>query len=190
MTSEDASVLIEEAGKLVSHIKIKDPSNGCRFNVKLKQGRVIIRVLHSSSIQWSLSLQVMLPGEPLCQLSDKRTVLLLARLTDGLFEAEVPIIVTYSLVSRVSLRIKTIIGDLAEGHSDLRFRLGESIANRWLVKQVTSSIGHVVWQIARYDITAQLKDSLLWFLPWYSPLCERVQVKERSGTIRFSAKAG
>ncbi len=42
MIREDARVLLEQAGNLVSQVEIIDATNGCRFKVKLKQGSVRI----------------------------------------------------------------------------------------------------------------------------------------------------
>jgi hypothetical protein len=187
MTSESESVAIEHLGNLMNQVAIKDSLNGCRLKLKLKSGRVVIRVLHSPSVQWSFNAQAILPGAPLPK-SNKPTLLFFPTLSNGLFQAEVPIILTYSLPLMVSVRMKTIVGDLVESHTQLRLRAGASKANRWLIKQVLSSMGPVVWQIARYDLLALVRDWLIWFLPWYSPVSERVKPAS-SGTVKFSARA-
>lgn len=187
MTSASARVCIEHEGNLVNQVAINDSSNGCSFKLKLKTGRVVIRVFRSPSVQWSLRIQAILPDAPLPS-SDKPILLFFPRLSDGQFHAEVPIIVTYSLALMVSLRLEAIVGDLVESHTQLRLGAGVIRANLWLLKQVISSSGSLLWQLVRYDLLASLRDWLIWFLPWYSPVSERVK-SARSGTIRFSAKA-
>jgi hypothetical protein len=188
MIREDAKVLLEQAGNLVRKVEIVDPSTGCRFKVKTRQGRVIIRLLHSDSTQWSISARAVLPGHPMSK-STKPTVILLPKLANGIFEVGAPFVTTYSFALAVSLRTKNIIGDLFEGHTQVQLSYGNKRAIRWLVMQVIGSIAPVSWQIVRYDVIACLRDWLLWYLPWYLPLWGKVQLEARSATTSFTAKA-
>lgn len=189
MITEEPRVLLEQAGNLVRKVETIELSTGCRFKVKLKQERVIIRLLHSGSIEWAISTKAVLPGQPFGVSADKPTVIFLPTLLNGIYEVEVPFVTTYSFALAVSLRLKSIVGDLIEGYNQFPICFGNNRAGLWVIKQLMGSAAPIVWQIVRYDVTTCLRDWLLWYLPWYVPLWGRVQLAARSATIKFTANA-
>lgn len=177
------TVLIDKAGQLVNQDEIL--VDGCRFRIKVRQGSVLLRLLYSESVRWSVPYRAVFPGHSVPASEGRSTVLFFPTLDGDTFHSAVPFVITYSLGLKIMQRLKTLEGDLREEYTQLSLRCDRSRSMIWLTEQVIGSLGPTMWQLFRYDIVAGLRD----FLLWHMPIPSKTQLGAASATITFTAKA-
>jgi hypothetical protein len=158
MTSE-RKVLLATDGEFVNEVNIRNP-DGSHFKIKLRGERVIVRLLDRGCQN--------APGNRLCVIPPGKTpvptaepmLFFLFQAGKTSFSAQVQ--VTWSLTLLISVRLRSIIGDIVEEYAEKRKRIGPSRAVVWLLIQALGSAIPITWQILRYDLHAGLSAWKLW----------------------------
>jgi hypothetical protein len=168
MGANSSDILLEKGGVLINRVEIKNPSDGSHCKVRIREGRVVMRMLDGGSGSGpSIGIEAVLPGHQVSESKgEARLILLLPPFKNGKVQASFPFVVTCSLTMAVSRRLKNIVGDFIEEYSDRRREFGKSHASIWLIGQMLRSVGPIVWQIVRYDLRTGLNGWKVWGLPF------------------------
>jgi hypothetical protein len=161
MTSE-GKVLLSADGAFVDEAEVRTP-DGSRLKLKLRGGRVIVRVLEKGSLnQTNGRLLLVKPGRVPAPTAEPTIILLDSPIQAGKSSGSVQFQVTWSLTLLVSVRLRNILGDFTEEYVEKRKRLGKSASIFWFANQSARSILPIVWQVMRHDLSDGLSAWRLW----------------------------
>jgi len=162
MTSE-GKILLGNDGAFVNEAEITNP-DGSHLKIKLRGDLLIVRVLDRGSRNkpGMRSSFVVSSDIPMPTTETTLIVVLAPPLRGRTASVSVRVQVTWSFTLLISVRLRSIIGDLVEEYDEKRPRLNKSEAFVWFLRQAVGSILPIVWQMIRYDLSNGLSAWRLW----------------------------
>jgi len=155
-------ILLEKNGAFIDEAEIRK-ADGSHFKIKLKDNRLLVRVLdRGSQNQPSSAYKIVPSGQPVPRYHPEATLLMLSQSHHGKSSVSVQVIVTWSFTLLVTDRVRNMVGDLTEEFAEKRSGLSKVAAMIWLLNQSLNSIGPIIWQIIRYDSCAGLTAWRTW----------------------------
>jgi hypothetical protein len=162
MKSEE-TILFANDGAFVNECEIRNP-DGSRLKIKLRGGLLVVRVLDRGS-QNNPSMRssfVVSPHNPTPTTDPTLILVTDPPLRGRTASVSVRVQVTWSFTLLVSVRLRSIIGDLLEEYVEKRRRLNKIEAFVWLFSQALLSLLPIVWQMIRYDVSSGWSAWRLW----------------------------
>src|SRR5690242_10042770 len=148
----EGKILLANDGAFVNECEIRN-ADGSRLKIKLRGDLAVVRVLDrgSENKPTMRSSFVVSPHTP-TPTTDPTLIVVTAPPSRGrTASVSVRFQVTWSFTLLVSVRLRSIIGDLLEEYVERRQRLNKIEAFVWLFSQVLFSLMPIVWQMIRYD---------------------------------------
>jgi hypothetical protein len=162
LITSERKVLLATDGEFVKEADIRNP-DGSRFKIKLRGERVIVRLLDRGCKNAPGNrFCVIPPGKTPVPTAEPTLFLLSPPFQAGKTSVSVQVQVTWSLTLLISVRLRSIIGDIIEEYGEKRKRMGASRAVVWLLIQSVCSVRPVFWQMLRYDLNAGISAWKLW----------------------------
>lgn len=159
----EGKILLAHDGAFVNECDITN-SDGSHLRIKLRGDLLVVRVLDRGSKDKPAmrSTFVVSPHTPTPTTDPTLIVVTAPPLRGQTASVSVRVQVTWSFTLLVSMRLRSIIGDLCEEYRERGPDLNKTSAFIWLLNQLLFSLLPVVWQIIRYDISNGWSAWRLW----------------------------
>lgn len=159
----EGKILLAHDGAFVNECELKN-SDGSHLKIKLRGDLLVVRVLDRGSqnkptMRTSFFVS---PHTPKAATESTLIVVTAPPLRGQTKSVSVRVQVTWSFTLLVSVRLRSIIGDLVEEYVERRLCLNKPAAFVWLFNQALFSLLPIVWQITRYDASNGWSAWRLW----------------------------